>query len=170
MRWTLVAVGLVVVLLLVFSYVLDITRGRIGEFDYAGAAQVIDGHTIGFDGVPLRLYGIDAPDLDQICSSPEGAPYPCGRMAAANLERLLQGVEVVCRRTDGDGAIEAVVRCSFDLIDLNTHLVLSGWAVADLEEGSEYRPAEAAAKRLGAGMWQGEFDRPGEWRRKRAAG
>ncbi len=169
MRWNLVAVGLVVVLLLVFSYMLDITRGRVGEFDYAGAAQVIDGGTIAFDGVPLRLYGIDAPDLDQICTSPEGAPYPCGRMAAANLERLLQGVEAVCRRTDDGDAIKVAVRCSFDLIDLNTQLVLSGWAVADQEEGSEYRPAEAAARRLGAGLWRGEFDRPGEWRRKRAA-
>lgn len=170
MRWNIVAVALVVVLLLVFSYMLDITRGRIGEFDYAGTVQVIDGNTIAFDGVPVRLYGIDAPDLDQICASPEGAAYPCGRLAAANLETLLRGVEVVCRRTDGGDEIEAVVRCSFDLIDLNAQLVLSGWAVADAEEGSEYRPAEAAAKRLGSGLWRGEFDRPGEWRRKRAAG
>ena len=37
----------------------------------------------------LRLEGIDAPELNQICKDVQNAEWPCGRAAWAALEKLL---------------------------------------------------------------------------------
>ncbi|HEX7883996.1 MAG TPA: hypothetical protein VF499_14825, partial [Afipia sp.] len=40
---------------------------RAGAGDVAGQASVIDGDTIEIHGTRVRLYGIDAPEHDQLC-------------------------------------------------------------------------------------------------------
>ncbi len=46
-----------------------------------GIAKVIDGDTIVIKGKKIRLFGIDAPEMKQICFNELNNPYPCGREA-----------------------------------------------------------------------------------------
>ncbi len=45
-----------------------------------GPAQVVDGNSIAIGGRVVRLYGIDAPDEDQVCQR-RGAAWRCGQDA-----------------------------------------------------------------------------------------
>ncbi len=64
--------------------------------DMTGQASVIDGDTIDIHGQQIRLHGIDAPEIGQVCSL-KGEPWPCGRAAANLLRDLIGGQEVDCR-------------------------------------------------------------------------
>ena len=46
-----------------------------------GTARIIDGDTIQVAGQRIRLYGIDAPEINQLCQR-KGAPWLCGVEAA----------------------------------------------------------------------------------------
>ena len=58
-----------------------------------GRAAVIDGDTLDVSGTEVRLSGIDAPELDQRCSTSgdvlneNSDTYPCGMEAAAALAK-----------------------------------------------------------------------------------
>ena len=49
---------------------------------------------------------------------------------------------------------------------LNNVMVASGFAVAYVRYSKKYLQSEKKAKNLKKGMWEGEFDRPEDWRRK----
>ena len=53
-----------------------------------GIAKVIDGDTIVIKGKKIRLFGIDAPEMKQICFNELNNPYPCGPEAKEILERM----------------------------------------------------------------------------------
>ena len=38
--------------------------------EITGYAKIVDGDTIRIKGIKIRLYGIDAPETNQICSKP----------------------------------------------------------------------------------------------------
>ena len=54
----------------------------------AGVGRVVDGDTLRLEGRTYRLWGIDAPELIQVCQR-DGQAYACGREAAAYLRMLL---------------------------------------------------------------------------------
>ena len=63
------------------------------------AAQTItDGDTLKQGGVIYRLWGIDSPELAQICAD----GWPAGRMAATRLQALTAGKSIVCQERDRD--------------------------------------------------------------------
>lgn len=43
--------------------------------DLTGPARIVDGDSIEVGGTKIRLYGIDAPELDQSCKDRVGAIY-----------------------------------------------------------------------------------------------
>jgi endonuclease YncB( thermonuclease family) len=143
-----------------------------------GLACVADGDTIVIGGrmagrnggcsggTRVRLFGIDAVELDQACRRAD-TEWPCGKEAMIALEKAMGGKQVVCAQKDRDQFGTIVAICRADRIELNLHMVANGWAVALLHVTTAYEAAEAEARRERRGIWAGDFENPAEWRRRR---
>ncbi|GIQ76218.1 hypothetical protein BraRD5C2_46620 [Bradyrhizobium sp. RD5-C2] len=57
--------------------------------DLTGQASVTDGDTIDIHGQRIRLWGIDAPESDQLCRGDDSIQYRCGAKAANELDAFL---------------------------------------------------------------------------------
>jgi endonuclease YncB( thermonuclease family) len=60
-----------------------------------GRADIVDADTIKVGGIPVRLYGIDAPESRQSCER-DGKPYGCGKQATKTLADLIAAQPVQC--------------------------------------------------------------------------
>jgi len=65
------------------------------------SAWAIDGDTITAGGQAVRLWGIDAPEIDR----------RAGQQAAGHLRHLIQGAELTCRIKDIDAYDRIVAQC-----------------------------------------------------------
>jgi endonuclease YncB( thermonuclease family) len=128
-----------------------------------GVAIVLDGNTLELAGVPVRLYGIDAPESSQMCVA-NGRRYQCGRQAMFELADRIGGQPVSCAQQGRDDAGVLVAVCTLGGEQLNAWMVREGWALADPVHPDAYRSEEAAARAERRGMWLGEFASPWEWR------
>lgn len=70
--------------------------------DLAGQASIIDGDTIEIHGMRIRLWGIDAPESDQLCRNEESEHYRCGQKAANDLDAFIARRPVECVEVDRD--------------------------------------------------------------------
>lgn len=140
---------------------LVVANERFGDTEtISGAARVVDGDSLEIGSHRIRLEGMDAPELGQMCMR-GAAEYPCGREARAALVELAGEGMVECRAARRDRYGRLLARCTANGVDLNRAMVERGWAVAYGDYGS----SERAARNAGSGLWAGEFDRPQEWRR-----
>ena len=130
-----------------------------------GQASVVDGDTIKILGTRIRLFGIDAPEGGQTCTV-QGKATPCGRRAAFALAGKIGRQVVECRPKDEDRYGRVVAVCSVGGEDVNAWMVAQGWALAYLDYSHDYVGQERSASKAKLGMWQGEFERPWEWRRR----
>lgn len=128
-----------------------------------GPFTVIDGDTLSEKGMRLRLRGIDAPEIGQMCAGPSGA-YDCGMVARNGLIRLSQKGSVECfgPGDEQDRYGRTLVTCRSGEDDLGQQMVSLGLAVAD----GDYHMAEVEARRAQRGVWAGSFERPEDWRRR----
>jgi len=139
--------------------------------EIAGRPRVIDAGTLDFSGRRVRLHGIDAPDLTQICRLPDqegGLSWTCGRDARWAAINRIHPHWVTChaRGQASDGAELAVCfLAGFGQHELNVWLVAQGWALAAPGAPEVYATAQASAQAAGKGLWRGQFVPPGEWRR-----
>jgi endonuclease YncB( thermonuclease family) len=132
--------------------------------DLIGRASVIDGDTIEIHGQRIRLFGIDAPEHDQLCEA-GGNQYRCGQQAALALSDQIGSKSVDCVRRDVDQYGRVVAVCSAGGEDLNAWMVRHGWALAYRHYSTAYGSDEVAAHLAGVGIWRGTFDAPWDWRR-----
>jgi endonuclease YncB( thermonuclease family) len=139
----------------------------------AGPARVVDGDTLEVQGQKVRLHGIDAPEMRQVCFRPEydtagkESPWACGVAARRQLEELIARRPVTCRALDKDRYGRVIARCFVGSphIDLGGWLVRNGLAVAYTKYSRDYVPQETAARGERLGIWAGAFTAPGEWRK-----
>ena len=124
-----------------------------------GPFRVVDGDSLLKGAEKLRLEGIDAPEWLQTCQSDEGQ-WNCGRQSAKFLKKLIHKPSAQCRGNGVDKYERLLVRCKSDTIDINSEMVLNGWALSF----GDYHGEEASARRNNKGVWKGEFVRPREWR------
>ena len=131
-----------------------------------GRVKVLDAHTIRYDdGTTMDINGgMDAPDLAQQ-GLVDGKLYPCGKQAAAFLEKLIGDRPVTCY-SDSDRPIERkkVGRAAAFVgeTSLGIEMVRNGWAMAD---HSGMMPYEVIARDHKRGLWRGEFIFPQKWRK-----
>jgi endonuclease YncB( thermonuclease family) len=131
-----------------------------------GRAEVIDGNTIRVGDQRIRLFGIDAFHDRQRCRNANGNRYRCGRQAIRALARRIDDQRIACRRKQ-QRRHQTVAVCWLGAEDIGAWMVLSGWAMADRQHGSDYIIHERRARRRRAGAWQGEFRHPRKWRERR---
>ena len=131
--------------------------------DLIGQASVIDGDTIEIHGQRIRLFGIDAPEHDQLCEA-AGAQYRCGQQAALALADQIGSQTVDCAPRDVDQYGRIVAVCSAGGEDLNAWMVRHGWALAYRHYSMAYVSDEDAARVAAVGIWRGTFDAPWDWR------
>ncbi|HEY7798497.1 MAG TPA: hypothetical protein VIA80_07025 [Hyphomonadaceae bacterium] len=60
------------------------------------AADIVDGDTIRMGDVSLRLWGIDAPEADQLCRAASGEPFRCADSAREHLAGLIADKLISC--------------------------------------------------------------------------
>jgi nuclease-like protein len=68
------------------------------------------------------------------------------------------------RTTDRRG--RTVARCQVDGEDIQKWLAANGWALALVRVTKDYEADEKAAREAKAGMWQGAFIAPWDWRER----
>ena len=71
-----------------------------------GRISVVDGDTIRVGGETVRLFGIDAPEVEQACRRPGGEVWRCGDWARDEVRRLFQGRRATCDRRDTDPELD----------------------------------------------------------------
>jgi len=155
---------------LILGFVLSAAPFAPAGADIIGPPIIIDGDTIEVQGVAVRLYGIDAPELGQTCRIGQHA-YDCGKIARTALLDLTAGVPVICKlvppETAGDpddGPEGRVGRCSADGYDLSEGMAYTGWALASRRVSGRYVGFEDQARTAGRGLWKGQFVTPWDWR------
>jgi endonuclease YncB( thermonuclease family) len=129
-----------------------------------GRFVAIDGDSLRKGDGEFRLFGIDAPELQQTCANRMGGDYPCGREAQRALARLIKGHDLACiiRETDRYG--RGIADCAAGGVDINAAMVRQGWAIAFHRPASPYTREEAEARKAERGIWQGSFEDPQSWR------
>ncbi len=125
----------------------------------SGRARVVDGDTLVMDGQRIRLVGIDAPELRQVCAR-DGQAWPCGRASKDHLEALIGEASSSCSADGSDRYGRLLAVCLVRNIDINAAMVGSGYAVAF----GHYDAEEEMARRKRLGLWAGTFDAPRTWR------
>lgn len=128
------------------------------------ALTVIDGDTLHYGDERLRLFGIDAPEINQICQK-DGHGWLAGEDAAAWLKSFVAGKQVFCGNVDRDRYGRRVVVCFADRADLGEAMVLNGWALAYRRYSLRYVAAEASAQRNHLGLWSGDCLAPWQYRK-----
>lgn len=141
-----------------------------------GWPNVIDGDTIVIMKERIRLHGIDAPEIKQICRNKNNTIYMCGIIAKNALDNFIKiessgypEKKVYCYYSERDKYKRIIGKCYVgkdSKFNLNHAMVFSGQAVAYTRYSNDYIEAQNKAKKMGIGIWQGEFILPEEWRRK----
>ncbi len=128
--------------------------------------RVVDGDTLILNSIKYRLYGIDAPELNQICSI-DGIDYKCGIKSKSFLITLINEKKVKCFKKSKDRYKRTIAVCKIGNLDINKSMVRNGWAIAYKRYSREYLDDEDYAKKNGLGLWEGKFIKPENWRRSK---
>lgn len=142
-------------------------KNNYNSADFIGSISAIrSGSQFFIDDLKVILYGIDTPDIGQICSDRRGRPYDCGQESVRQLRKFTGQTNLICnikQRGQNDGNLVSAV-CTINDYDLAAAMVQSGWALANLNETRIYLPYQQEASNFHRGMWSGQFYMPSEWR------
>lgn len=148
----------------------DLERGRVVPQEPIGnpiqSVQVIDGDTIKLNGETIRLKGIDAPELNQMCRDRGGKTQPCGQFARVFLMELLADEsQVHCDLDKERDRYGRALGTCYIRMDVNARMVSMGLALAYRQYSKKYIAEEEKARAIRRAMHQGTFVAPWEWRR-----
>ena len=132
--------------------------------DITGVPKIREGDQVQIGTTRIRLGGIDAPSTDQLCLNTKGERWTCGVAARDELIKHAGGKSWTCHTRTTDRRGRTVARCEVDGEDIQKWLVSSGWALAYTRVSHDYEADEKAAREAKAGMWQGAFIAPWDWR------
>ncbi|MGD9803627.1 MAG: thermonuclease family protein [Hyphomicrobiaceae bacterium] len=132
-----------------------------------GEAHAIDGDTLLVGGVRVRLEGIDAPEIDQLCTDARGQQWRCGAEAHRVLAGLVLHQSVHCEERGLDKYHRLLGQCRVGTRDINAELVRRGLAWAFVRYSSTYVATEAEAKRGRIGIWSGSATPAWDYRANR---
>ena len=132
--------------------------------DVTGTPKIREGDQIVIGNSRIRLGGIDAPSVDQLCLNTKGERWTCGVAARDELIKHADNKTWTCHVRSTDRRGRQVARCEVDGEDIQKWMVKSGWALSYVRVSHDYDADEKAARDAKAGMWQGAFIAPWDWR------
>ena len=122
-----------------------------------GAIQVIDGETLEIQNQRIKLWGVDAPELNQTCKNGQDAGYDCGKEAASALSQWLTELQPVrCEPRGNDNSGNTIAICYTSTgDDIAGWMVRNGYAI-DWPKYSNgfYGVSEKQAQSNKSGVWQ----------------
>ena len=132
--------------------------------EISGVPKIRQGDVVQIGNSRIRLGGIDAPSTDQLCLNTKGERWTCGVAARDALIKHAGERSWTChsRTTDRHGRV--VARCEAGGEDVQKWMVANGWAMALGRVSHDYDADQKAARAAKAGMWQGAFIAPWDWR------
>lgn len=131
-----------------------------------GKAKVYDGHSLTVGDAPVRLNGIDAPGLAQLCTTKEGTSWKCGEAAYDRLSSLLDGTKITCVVDSPVGKDAAAATCDGARTqDIGKLLVQEGLAIPNFASAGKYGNDMYFAAGKAKGLWVGPFVDPAKWRK-----
>lgn len=131
-----------------------------------GVVRVIDGDTFDLGGERIRLFGIDAPEGDQICDL-SGQAWACGTWATEVLTEVIRGHQLACKPVERDRFGRSVAICTAGGQDVAEAMVSRGAALAYRRYSARYIAAERIAKAGSVGLWAARMDTPEAHRKAR---
>jgi len=130
----------------------------------SGAPSVIAGDLLEVGGTRVRLYAIDAPEVDQMCER-KGKQYPCGTVSIAALKDLTAGLtRVTCFPTGKTADGTLIARCQDpQKFDLSQQMVYTGWALALPDAATLFHDLQQKSQTAKRGLWKGQVTPPWRW-------
>jgi endonuclease YncB( thermonuclease family) len=132
--------------------------------DISGTPKIREGDQIQIGTARIRLGGIDAPSVDQLCLNTKGERWTCGVAARDELIHHTDNKSWTCHVSQTERRGRQVARCEVDGEDIQKWMVRNGWALSYTRASHDYDADETAAREAKAGMWQGAFIAPWDWR------
>ena len=126
--------------------------------------QVIDGDTIHIGKLKYRLFGIDAPEIKQICEK-DNTKIQCGVIAKSVLKNKIADKIPECIVKDKDRYQRLVAECFIGKESLSRFMVREGYAVAYSQYSKNFIEDEKYAKENKLGIWSMNFQIPSEYRK-----
>lgn len=139
-----------------------------------GSVRVVDGDSLEIGAARIRLFGIDAPELRQLCRAADGSDVTCGLTARDTLGTLIGGRAVACAPAEKTPSYDRTVAiCTVAdgsrATDLSDAMIRAGYAIElTAHSHGRYSAAEREAREARRGLWAGTFERPSEWRQRTA--
>ena len=160
------------IIFFILTYI-DVRSENINKI--TGFAKVVDGDTIKINSKKIRLYGIDAPEKKQKCKKTYltisfmsfTKDYMCGEVSTQKLIKKINKQKLNCNILDVDRYKRLIGECFKRNINLNSWMVSNGYAVAYRKYSKKYVSDEINAKNNKLGIWQGKFEMPWVYRRKK---
>ena len=138
--------------------------------EVSGRINVIDGDTFDVGTTRVRVFGVDAPETDQLCVTEQGVRWTCGNWVTQQAKGLYQGRAAVCESIDLDRYGRVVARCSVDGVDVGQQLVSDGLAFAYRKYSMDYDLDEKTAAVNDRGLHASHVQSPAQFRAARGKG
>jgi len=150
------------ILIIIILLILDT---KVIASEIYGFPIITDGDTIKILDNKIRLYGIDAPEKNQICTS-NVKKYNCGTVSTEALIKKISRNAVKClTQKNKDRYNRFIGICFVQQVNLNKWMVRNGYAVAYKRYSKDYILDEEFAKTNKLGLWSGTFVKPEKWRK-----
>lgn len=134
------------------------------DIEVVGVPRIIDGDTIELSGAKIRLQGIDAPEMEQLCFDAKGDRWSCGITARDELARRFGDKAWTCKVAGVDEDGKSLGTCQVEAESVAEWMAGSGWALAVTRVSRSYEKPEAVARQAQSGLWAGAFIPPWDWR------
>ena len=145
-------------------------KGAQNRISFSGRIHVIDGDTFDVSGVRVRLQGVDAPELDQVCETEQGVPFACGQWVVKEIRARFQGQVARCQDLGRDRYDRVLATCDVAGQDVGQVLVSEGWAYAYRQYSMAYDLDEKAAAVNDRGLHAARVQSPAQFRKTRVIG
>lgn len=106
----------------------------------------------------IKLEGISAPIISQICDDKNGEEYGCGQKAWLYLVGLIERDNISCDITEKLSSREYNAICRTAKYILNEEMIKAGWAIVLDSKNLQHAKFEKQARKEKKGVWQGKFD------------